>query len=988
MNILFQLLLLGLVSLSCCALIKNKIAAIATSIVLGVFLTLQLVSVQLGGSVIDYKFYEHLNIAEAWSLRGFYAKEYIVFTLVLVVLVALLYYGSRFLRRKAVSWKILAIAVIVGVVGMSFPNGIVHNIYSIANIKFTQSKSFETALEDLGIDPENYIEPDDLTATAGKNIIVLSLESLERGFLEAPLEALTPTLGELRDTYTYFPMEQNEGSKWTSGSVYTTMTGFPAYFKASNNDIFQNTTSSRITSIGDVLQAAEYDLTYLMGNKEFSGLNDMLSLFGFRVKSEQELGVPKIKSLWGLHDKELFEAAKKEITTKSKKEKPFALFLSNISGHFPDGVYDERMREVIPDQESKLEFMTMAVDYLIADLFAYLEENNLMDNTAVYIFPDHEFMGKHPVLQKFSAKRGLYLITTADKESVSYKRLDTLSQIDLPRIILNGAGIESNAKFLTDYISEENENAFLDKNIKNILALNEASLETVNYHKGIRLSLTEENNIAVIAEGTKHLQLIPKIKEDEFYRLAFDDEMHYTGYKTIALNSAFHRNEYLRLIFSVSEGNIFAHLQQGKHIGVAKMGEGEVFFDPDDISIFKDWAAIVPEKEIDHTKIYLKSTGFEALKTRGKSKLYTGLEPHKVSRGLNVLYLENDQYRVRNFDTFATREAASNFIIFAEELLKEDRFVAMLIHDSGTRMLKKHKKMLEYLGFSVLNTVASKQPYIAYFENSVLIEKTGDKSVEIEIPYYIKNSEERREFNNDRSRFIAHAGGMIDGNKSTNSLEALNQSYTNGFRYFELDILKTSDNRFVAAHDWESWATKTGYQGSLPPTEQVFMQQSILNQYTPMNMTDINRWFSKHPDAILVTDKINEPKAIKNAFIDPSRLMMEVFSIEAFNEANALGLKGVILSHNVYKGIKGNKFDGVMDLNVKHLAISRRAISNNIEVLLKLKAAGVRTYVYNINFDKGKDENYVATYEMPFIYGMYADKWNFPDGVENNTNSN
>ena len=39
-------------------------------------------------------------------------------------------------------------------------------------------------------------------------------------------------------------------------------------------------------------------------------------------------------------------------------------------------------------------------------------------------------------------------------------------------------------------------------------------------------------------------------------------------------------------------------------------------------------------------------------------------------------------------------------------------------------------------------------------------------------------------------RFIAHAGGQIEGMNYTNSLEALNNSYKNGFRLFELILLK------------------------------------------------------------------------------------------------------------------------------------------------------------------------------------------------------
>ena len=43
------------------------------------------------------------------------------------------------------------------------------------------------------------------------------------------------------------------------------------------------------------------------------------------------------------------------------------------------------------------------------------------------------------------------------------------------------------------------------------------------------------------------------------------------------------------------------------------------------------------------------------------------------------------------------------------------------------------------------------------------------------------------------------------GYKYLNVLEALDENYSKGFRLFELDLLLTSDNYIVAAHDWKNW---------------------------------------------------------------------------------------------------------------------------------------------------------------------------------------
>ena len=41
---------------------------------------------------------------------------------------------------------------------------------------------------------------------------------------------------------------------------------------------------------------------------------------------------------------------------------------------------------------------------------------------------------------------------------------------------------------------------------------------------------------------------------------------------------------------------------------------------------------------------------------------------------------------------------------------------------------------------------------------------------------------------NESIKRVAHAGGSFQGNTNTNSLEALNYNYDNGFEYFEIDF--------------------------------------------------------------------------------------------------------------------------------------------------------------------------------------------------------
>ena len=141
-------------------------------------------------------------------------------------------------------------------------------------------------------------------------------------------------------------------------------------------------------------------------------------------------------------------------------------------------------------------------------------------------------------------------------------------------------------------------------------------------------------------------------------------------------------------------------------------------------------------------------------------------------------------------------------------------------------------------------------------------------------------------------------------------------------------------------------------------------------------MKGINEWFAAHPDAILVTDKLNDPIGFANAFVDKDRLIMELFSAMSIEEATNNGIKAMISQEPLMR-LKGDKLNYLAINNVKYAAVSRRIIANQTKLMLQLKEKGIKVYVYNVNFDPGKDEKYVQENEIGLVYGMYADKWVF-----------
>lgn len=368
--------------------------------------------------------------------------------------------------------------------------------------------------------------------------------------------------------------------------------------------------------------------------------------------------------------------------------------------------------------------------------------------------------------------------------------------------------------------------------------------------------------------------------------------------------------------------------------------------------------------------------------TQQRSTFTYSSQTEAIERGLTIIHLQaGNKVEFKTYDTYGSKEEVQDFLRVLTKIMQSKAIIAILAHDSAAAKLSGFEKELKNLGFPLLSTLKGRQAYIMHNINGTITELVNDNFITetIQVTTPINNNiiyfpREVYEFEANIDRYIAHAGGEINGVKSTNSKHALDENYEKGFRNFELDIIETSDGKLVAAHDWNMWARFTDYTGALPPTHAQFMEQKIYGDYTTLDMNGINTWFKNHPDATLFTDKVNDPIAFANAFVDKNRLIMELFSVMAVEKASESGIHTMI-SQEPLLAIKGDKVNFLKVNNVKHVAVSRRIIASQKKLILELRNAGIKVYVFNVNFDMGKDEQYVYDNELGLVYGMYADKW-------------
>jgi len=220
-------------------------------------------------------------------------------------------------------------------------------------------------------------------------------------------------------------------------------------------------------------------------------------------------------------------------------------------------------------------------------------------------------------------------------------------------------------------------------------------------------------------------------------------------------------------------------------------------------------------------------------------------------------------------------------------------------------------------------------------------------------------------------RFIAHAGGVIEGHIYTNSKEALERAYDNGFRLIELDLSKTSDGKLVAVHDWGHWKSVTGATSSPPPTAQQFLNAPIYSRFTPLTYADVVSFFRKKRDAVLVTDKTNEFSMLARTFPDPDRLLVEIFSWDDLKNAVAAGIKHPMPSFLWGKNALEQILKARRIYGVKFLAVHSSQVLMNPSLMSTLTSQGFCIFAYSSNStDFVKDQ-----IGGNRIFGIYTDYW-------------
>ena len=199
-----------------------------------------------------------------------------------------------------------------------------------------------------------------------------------------------------------------------------------------------------------------------------------------------------------------------------------------------------------------------------------------------------------------------------------------------------------------------------------------------------------------------------------------------------------------------------------------------------------------------------------------------------------------------------------------------------------------------------------------------------------------------------KEKFIAHAGGVIDGKVYTNSLEAMERSKQRGYKYIELDMIanKSSNDKIVAMHDCGRF-----YNMSLKKCNEKldFEKDKLLGKYSILDDEKILKFFSENEDLWLVTDKIDDFLLLDEKFGKiKNRMLVEVFSYKKYIEARKFGFENIALNVKTKKDV-----EIALDRGIEMVTMVLDFAKNNEREILRLKNNGIKILGYSAkNFDE------------------------------------
>ena len=269
-------------------------------------------------------------------------------------------------------------------------------------------------------------------------------------------------------------------------------------------------------------------------------------------------------------------------------------------------------------------------------------------------------------------------------------------------------------------------------------------------------------------------------------------------------------------------------------------------------------------------------TGAYANQTESKSSDQVSIEETQENKEnkIDVIFV-NHRLFVDTDDIMSLMEYEK---AFANEYHKDGVIVSFSGNNSSVTINGMERVMpgeVQFHGGKILISTAGVESAFGKIMNT--------PNMKLEFNFIEKMAEVRAPYAWTENRGIAHALGGINGMSNTNTFEAMQGSYKNGFRLFEVDILPTSDGKLAVTHNYYEFLSER-YGRPIPaektneiPTKAEFMSHRVRGMYEPMEFEKLISIMSANKDIYIITDtKVTDPIQAKSQFDEIVRVVKEV----------------------------------------------------------------------------------------------------------------
>lgn len=221
-------------------------------------------------------------------------------------------------------------------------------------------------------------------------------------------------------------------------------------------------------------------------------------------------------------------------------------------------------------------------------------------------------------------------------------------------------------------------------------------------------------------------------------------------------------------------------------------------------------------------------------------------------------------------------------------------------------------------------------------------------------------------------KLISHAGGQVKGVYYTNSKEAIDKSYENGFKFIELDFEWTTDENLVLIHEWKEKVEELFSKEPKMYSTEEFKSFKMIEGLTQMTIEDLAEWLYEHEDVYIITDvksdNVNALKLIKEKYPElMPQIIPQIYKMDEFIPVQGLGYTNIILT------LYASRYpdEEIIDFARRHeiFAITMPMERAQTQLPNKLKQENVFVYTHTINEPELRKE-----LEANGVDGFYTDE--------------